>query len=94
MNKITLEDFKRFAVENDYAIMTTQMYSKAISALEQEPCDDAVSRQAVLDVWHTSYNDNREENEEIQYKKIAFDLPSVRPTCEEKEKGECPWYAR
>ena len=38
---------------------------------------DLISRQAVLDIWHTSYSDNREENEEIQYKKIAFELPSV-----------------
>ena len=45
----------------------------------QEPCEDAISRQAVLDIWHTSYSDNREENEEIQYKKIAFELPSVKP---------------
>lgn len=44
-----------------------------------EPCEDTISRQAVLDVWHTSYSDNREENEEIQYKKIAFELPSVNP---------------
>lgn len=51
----------------------------AIKALEQQPCEDTISRQAVLDVWHTSYSDNREENEEIQYKKIAFELPSVNP---------------
>lgn len=38
---------------------------------------DLISRQAVLDIWHTSYSNNREENEEIQYKKIAFELPSV-----------------
>ena len=38
---------------------------------------DLISRQAVLDIWHTSYSDNRVENEEIQYKKIAFELPSA-----------------
>ena len=40
---------------------------------------DLISRQAVLDVWHTSYSDIRAENEEIKYKKSAFELPSVRP---------------
>lgn len=31
---ITLDDFERFAIEHDYAIMTTEIYSKAIKALE------------------------------------------------------------
>ena len=53
--------------------------SDGISA-EGDEVNDCISRQAVLDVWHTSYSDNREENEEIQYKKIAFELPSVTPT--------------
>lgn len=38
---------------------------------------DLISRQAVLDIWHTSYSNIRVEDEEIKYKKIAFELPSV-----------------
>lgn len=55
------------------------IYKLETQIVEQEPCEDVISRQAVLDIWHTSYSDNREENEEIQYKKIAFELPSVTP---------------
>lgn len=54
---------------------------------EQEPCDDVVSRQAVLEIakQHTLTN---------AYLAIQK-LPSVRPQpiCEEREKGECPYYA-
>ena len=35
--RITLDDFKRFATENNYALLTTELYSKAITALEQQP---------------------------------------------------------
>ena len=56
-----------------------EAFDVAIRALEQQPCEDCISRQAVLDIWHTCYSNIREENEEIQYKKIAFKLPSVTP---------------
>lgn len=62
------------------------------TVVKQEPCDDAISRQAVLDVWHTSYSDNREENEEIQYKKIAFDLPSVNPQPKTGHCKDCKYF--
>lgn len=44
-----------------------------------ESCEDAISRQAVHDIWHTTYPTVRIGNEEIQYKKIAYDLPFVTP---------------
>lgn len=56
------------------SVDSLQTYSFPESA---ENKGDLISRQAVLDTWHTSYSDNREENEEIQYKKIAFELPSA-----------------
>ena len=65
---VTPNDWKRY-----------EEHKLILELLEQEPCDDCISRQAVLDVWRTSYSDNREENEEIQYKKIAFELPPVTP---------------
>lgn len=67
------------------AILISKALDMAVNALKQEPCEDAISRKAVLDIWHTSYSDNREENDEIQYKKIAFELPSVTPI---REHGE------
>ena len=33
-NPIKLEDFKRFATENNYAILTTEIYSNAIRAMD------------------------------------------------------------
>lgn len=50
-----------------------------VDALEQEPCEDCISRQAVIDIWHTQYAQVRQEDEEIKYKKIAYELPSVQP---------------
>ena len=43
----------------------------AIKALEQEPCDDVVSRQAVLDIVNNPLN--------IRLDEIIKKLPSVRP---------------
>ena len=42
---MTLAEFKQFADENNYAIMTTEIYSKAITAMERigylvdRPCE-------------------------------------------------------
>ena len=60
--------------------------SMAIKALEQEPCDDAVSRQAVLNevreiaTWHSG--DAFNEDRVITHMKM---LPSVTP---KREQGE------
>ena len=64
----------------------------AIKALEQQPCEDCISRQAVLDIWHTRYSNNREENDEIQFKKIAFELPSVTPSHEDLKEAYIKGY--
>ncbi len=52
-----------------------------------EPCEDAISRQAVLDVVSNPLN--------IRLEEIIKKLPPVKPQpiCEEREKGECPYYA-
>ncbi len=60
-------------------------------------CDDAVSRQAVL---NHIYGINGLEGIELSnvfekhYADFIKSLPSVTPTCKEREKGECPYYAR
>lgn len=52
-----------------------------------EPCTDAVSREAVIEaITNTSGIRGDALN-------ALYALPSVTPTCEEREKGECPWYA-
>ena len=59
-----------------------------------EPCNDAVSREAVKEI----INDIRDCISVEGYCAIIErlkKLPSVnpQPICEEREKGECPWYA-
>lgn len=62
--------------------------------LEQEPCEDAISRDAVLE--KAVYTETEEGwsgyTVDVDYIKS---LPSVKPQliCEEREKGECPYYA-
>ena len=122
--------------ECDYAKQTEDEI-KFGKALSQEPCTDAVSREAVLKIIDGWYEQNRDiENIEdliilitymnsVQPKTVSSDvvsktevkrivdfykeqydgiyhinesiekLPSVnpQPICEEREKGECPYYA-
>jgi hypothetical protein len=66
----------------------------AVDNLKAEPCEDAVSRQAVLEYIEGSEAElgHSSENELVcQYIK---ELPPValRP-CEEREQGKCPFYA-
>ena len=52
--------------------------NRAIEALEQEPCDDAISRQAVLDCQHFIYDETGEELEVILAENV-LNLPPVNP---------------
>ena len=64
-------------------------------ALEQEPCDDAISRQAVLDYIEGSEAELGHSSENELVCQDIKELPPVtpQPICEEREKGECPCYA-
>ena len=64
----------------------------AIKALEQQTCDDAVSREAVLGLFAQNADAVRPYSKTWEEVKT---LPSVnpQPICEEREKGECPYYA-
>ena len=58
-----------------------------------EPCEDTISRQAVIDeIYESRKNFNNEFDQGFFADKIK-ELPSVTPTCKEREKGECPYYA-
>ena len=50
----------------------------AIKALEQEPCEDAISRQAVLSLLHFHRNDEDKIEGYVKTKDI-INLPSVTP---------------
>ena len=56
----------------------------AIKALEQEPCDDAISRQAVLDMMQM-----RMGAKELY--RAVYDLPSVTPATENDKFLEFLW---
>lgn len=69
-----------------------EAYDVAIKALEQQTCEDAVSRAAVLDIFADNADTTRPYS--TAWKEVKA-LPSVnpQPICEEREKGECPYYA-
>ena len=64
-----------------------------------QPSEDAISRQAVIDVierWLECSGYNEAERHIMRaVQSVLYDSPSVNPQliCEEREKGECPWYA-
>lgn len=79
-----------------------EAYKVAIKALEHPeqnviavvPCGDAISRQAVLDI-NESHHGQMPNHINHQIWQEIKNLPSVnpQPICEEREKGECPYYA-
>ena len=60
-------------------------------------CDDCISRQEVLCQLNTLivHLDGYHQNNHAINNAMAevMSLPSVTPSCEEREKGECPYYA-
>ena len=64
-----------------------------LEEIEQDPCEDAISRQAALDCLTASglkkFDFILDARDKIK------NLPPVKPQaiCEEREKGECPYYA-
>lgn len=68
--------------------------SMAIEALEQEPCEDCISRQAVLDIATTIQTDDFSGNEIIEVVDVddIKALPSVKPQ-ELKTEQFAKWVA-
>lgn len=80
---------------NEYkaTLIEKTFYDIAIKALEKESCEDAVSRQTVKEqmIYYGFHAPDMTVTEFVE-----DCLPSVTPhqaTCEEREKGECPFYA-
>ena len=57
---------------DDYSEESHTAMMMAIKALEQEPCDDVISRQTVLDMMQIKMGDK-------ELYKAVYDLPSVTP---------------
>ena len=72
MRKGTFSDIQESGKKTDFIVA----HNMAIKALEQEPCDDAISRQAVLDTClNIFFNGYKEKDLLYDIKK----LPSVNP---------------
>ena len=100
---MTTLDKIRAEIENDtnryqfqgYGIDTYLKIDDVLAVIdkyaEQEPCEDAVDRADTLAEFKRLYFDN---DTVIRCAELILGkMPSVQPICEEKEKGECPWYA-
>lgn len=57
--------------------------------------DDCISRQAVISTIYGNKSDFKNDFAQGFFADKIRDLPSVKPQpiCEEREKGECPYYA-
>lgn len=59
--------------------------------------DDLISRQDAINVINEAMNNDYLSTftPYVRCKNAVEKLPSVKPQpiCEEREKGECPWYA-
>ena len=74
--------------------MSNEQVKAVVEALSQAD-DDAISRQAVIDItWEEpSYTDALNVLTEVRDKVKALPSVNPQPICEEREKGECPYYA-
>lgn len=105
---MTREEFEYAIKSCGYFIYRGQTYyeeSELIKAFEdmglikQEPSGDLISRQAVLETLNDMDNVLDEDRTIENYKELLKEcyevLPPVKPQliCEEREKGECPYYA-
>lgn len=73
---------------------TYEFIKMAIKALEQEPCDDAISRQTVNEIKELMTDINGDTVYAVRMSDIR-QLPPVnsQAICEEREQGKCPFYA-
>ena len=67
---------------------------KLAEYLEQEPCEDCISREAVLDYIEGSEAELGHSSENELVCQDIKEFPPVTPKpCEEREQGKCPFYA-
>lgn len=58
---------------------------EVIKAMKTKTCEDCISRRAAISVAN--------DFDATQVVRGLEKLPSVQPVCEERIKGECPYYA-
>jgi|GEM_PF-3539501 len=72
----TIQDLKYLIQNDDYGSLHKEAIELAIKALEQSPCESAVSRRKVFSAIHNTHLPKKYE--EPLWNKIS-DLPSVTP---------------
>lgn len=84
-----IKDEEEFLSDN-----TVEAHKMAIKALEQQPCEDVISREAALekmaDYVASGYADSAEDFEE--YSRIICQLPPVTPQQKIGRCKDCKWW--
>ena len=92
----------RETVKNILSYYFSKHYYDYYEAIEEDinelpsivPKEDAVSREDVIKLVECSGYDLQFRTDNADMCNDVKKLPSVTPICEEREKGECPWYER
>ena len=96
--KRILEECKEYNEDDEIAVCyvtsdDADALDVAIKALEQEPCDDAVNRRAVLNTLNNADSVLDEDRTVERYKELLtacyIDLPSVTPAYKKDEWVSC-----
>lgn len=82
--RMAIEELKRdIELDNDFTEDYLNAVNMAIEALEQEPCEDCISRQAVIDILDDMTKDYAKSNDFEKVNGVAWvkvqKLPSVNP---------------
>lgn len=86
LDNIKLEELGRAIGASDFYSRLigyhVQALNMAIKALEQEPCDDTISRQAVIDSLHNKFSDGFDSDRWWNSMSVLYAInkvPSVKP---------------
>lgn len=82
-------------VKRQMELERSYKYVKSLPSVTPKTCNDAISRQEVLEYIKGSGAElgHSTENELVCQHIKEFPSVNPQPICEEREKGECPWYA-
>ena len=67
-----------------------QKYIDEIKALEQEPCEDAISRKSAINEWYDFCEYRRDEDDDMEDR--LNELPSVQPKAKTGRWIDEKWY--
>lgn len=79
--------YKYTLLDETYPKDDIEAFEVAIKALEQEPCEDCISRQAVLDINESHHGQMPNHINHRIWQEVK-DLPSVQPKAEQETKTD------